>query len=131
MHIRRSLLVLFVADQARSRAFYAAALGRAPALDVPGMTEFDLLDGSRLGLMPEAGIVRLLGFAIPAPAQANGAPRGELYLVVDDAAASHARALAAGAREVSPPTPRDWGDLAAYSLDPDGHLLVFAQPLPR
>jgi uncharacterized glyoxalase superfamily protein PhnB len=56
----------------------------------------------------------------------NGKPRAELYLHVADPAAFHRRALQAGALELSPPLPRDWGDVVAYSLDPDGHVLAFA-----
>lgn len=118
--------ILFVAEPARSRDFYAAALGAPPRLDVPGMTEFDLGEDAVLGLMPEAGIRRLLGAALPDPAGARGAPRAELYLVVPSPAAAHARALAAGARELSPPLPRDWGPVVAYCLDPDGHVVAFA-----
>ncbi len=119
--------ILYVRDQRRSAAFYAAALGYAPVLDVPGMTEFRLCDGATLGLMPEAGIRRLLGDALPDPACAHGTPRAELYIRVDDPAGFHSRALAAGARELSPLTRRDWGDAAAYCLDPDGHVLAFAK----
>jgi uncharacterized protein len=121
-----SHFILYVADQARSAAFYAAALGIAPRLDVPGMTEFALPGGAVLGLMPEAAIVRLLGPALPDPAAARGTPRAELYLVVPDAAIRHACALTAGAKELSPMRPRVWGHVAAYSLDPDGHVLAFA-----
>lgn len=120
-------LILYVADQARAARFYAGALGSAPRLDVPGMTEFDLDGGAVLGLMPEAGIKRLLGAALPDPARAAGTPRAELYLLVEDPAAAHGRALAAGARELSPLSRRDWGDEAAYSLDLDGHVLAFAR----
>lgn len=118
--------ILYVADQRRSAAFYAAVLGMPPVLDVPGMTEFQLGQEAVLGLMPEDGIVRLLGATIEHPAAACGVPRSELYLVVKDAAVYHARALAAGACELSPLTLRDWGHLAAYSLDPDGHVLAIA-----
>jgi len=121
-------LILYVADQKRSARFYAAALARTPRLDVPGMTEFDLGGGAVLGLMPAAGIKRLLGDALPDPAAASGVPRAELYLLVDDPAAAHRRALDAGARELSPLGPRGWGHDAAYSLDPDGHVLAFARP---
>lgn len=120
--------ILFVRDQAASARFYRAVLGVAPRLDVPGMTEFEL-GVAVLGLMPEAGIRRLLGAALPDPSTANGAPRAELYLVVDDPGTVHRRALAAGAREVSALAPRDWGHEAAYSLDPDGHVLAFARSL--
>ena len=53
-------------------------------------------------------------------------PRAELYLLVDDPAAFHGRALAEGGRELSPLAPREWGHEAAYCLDPDGHVLAFA-----
>jgi predicted enzyme related to lactoylglutathione lyase len=52
--------ILYVADQARSAAFYAKVLCVEPRLDVPGMSEFVLPGGAVLGLMPEAGIRRLL-----------------------------------------------------------------------
>lgn len=122
--------ILYVADQRRSRDFYASVLNMDPALDVPGMTEFHLGPDTVLGLMPEAGVRRLLGEAFPEPASGAGAPRAELYLVIEDAAVHHARALAAGARELSPLLPRDWGHEAAYSLDPDGHILAFAREGP-
>lgn len=118
--------ILYVRDAARSRDFYAAALGFAPMLDVPGMVEFVLPGDAILGLMPESGIRRLLGPALPDPAAAQGAPRAEVYLMVGDPGAAHRRALAAGARELSPLLDRDWGHRAAYSLDPDGHVLAFA-----
>ncbi len=126
-------IILYVADQQASSMFYRQVLQAAPTLDVPGMTEFRLGDGVVLGLMPEAGIKRLLGPGLPDPSQASGVPRAELYLTVDEPADFHARALAHGARELSPLLPRNWGDDAAYSLDPDGHVLVFAcptRPLP-
>lgn len=118
--------ILYVADRRRSTEFYASALLQAPTLDVPGMTEFSLGEETVLGLMPEDGIVRLLGEGIAHPSSASGIPRGEIYLVVEDAAAFHERALSAGASELSPLALRDWGHFAAYSLDPDGHVLAFA-----
>lgn len=121
--------ILYVADQARSRAFYQQALGHGPTLDVAGMTEFALPGGAVLGLMPEAGIRALLGGAIQDPAEARGIPRAELYLVLPEAEARHRAALAAGAEELSPFLPRDWGDVAGYSRDPDGHVLAFATPM--
>jgi catechol 2,3-dioxygenase-like lactoylglutathione lyase family enzyme len=120
-------LVLYVRDQEAARDFYADVLAARPTLDVPGMTEFRLASGAVLGLMPEAGIRRLLGEALPDPARASGIPRAELYLVVDDPAAYHARALRAGATELAPLSARDWGHEAAYSLDRDGHVLAFAR----
>lgn len=122
-----SHFVLYVADQERATAFYRRVLDLAPRLHVPGMTEFALPGGGVLGLMPEAGIRRLLGDAMPDPRTARGVPRAELYLVVPAPDAYHARALAAGARELGPLLARDWGHDAAYALDLDGHVLAFAR----
>lgn len=120
-------LIFYVSDQKRSASFYARVLGIKPTLDVPGMTEFPLADGAVLGLMPAAGIKRLLGDKLPDPERAAGVPRAELYLLSEDPAAHHRRALESGAEELSPLAPRDWGHQAAYSLDPDGHVLAFAR----
>jgi hypothetical protein len=91
-------IILYVADQAASGRFYRAVLGLAPTLEVPGMTEFPLPGGAVLGLMPEAGIRRLLGPSLPDPSVGRGIPRAELYLLVSDPEAWHHRALTAGAR---------------------------------
>lgn len=126
MAIQRAHLILFVADQPAATRFYRAVLDQPPRLAVPGMTEFALESGLILGLMPAAGIRRLLHGAVD-PGRAAGIPRAEVYLVVSDPAAWHARALAAGAVELSPLAPRDWGHTVAYSQDLDGHLLAFAR----
>lgn len=118
--------ILYVSDQQASARFYEAVLGFPPSLDVPGMTEFRLGEGATLGLMPVSGIRRLLGPSLPDPGTAAGVPRAELYLTVPNPAAYHQRALEHGAKELSPLELRDWGDVAAYSLDPDGHVLAFA-----
>lgn len=123
------LVILYVADQARSRDFYAAMLHEEPVLDVPGMTEFQLRPGFKLGLMPVAGAKRLLGDAVPDPSSGHGIPRCELYLLGHGAADLLARALAAGARLLQDFEDRDWGDRVAYALDADGHVLAFAERL--
>lgn len=125
----KAQFILYVSDQARSTKFYRQVLDLAPTLNVPGMTEFTLADHCVLGLMPEAGIKRLLGDRLPDPTAGNGLPRAELYLMVTEPEAYHRRALAAGAIELSELKDRDWGHRAAYSLDPDGHVLAFAEAL--
>jgi len=125
--MKDTLFILYVADQDRATGFYERVLGRTPRLHVPGMTEFALRDGAALGLMPEAGIKRLLGDALPDPAAGTGIPRAELYLFVDDAAAHLQRVVAAGGTLVSEVSPRDWGDDVGYGLDLDGHVLALAE----
>jgi predicted enzyme related to lactoylglutathione lyase len=123
----KPLFILYVADQARSKDFYQQVLSIAPSLDVPGMTEFDLGGNCKLGLMPEKGIAKILGPSVPDPAGGNGIPRCELYLTVEDPQKYFDRALACGARLVSPLALRGWGDQAAYLSDHDGHIIAFAK----
>ena len=122
-------LILFVSDQHASRDFYRRVLGLEPELDVPGMTEFRLGPGVKLGLMPHTGIARILGDALPHPDSATGIPRCELYLRVPDLESCFERAIRAGAVIVSHAADRDWGDRVAYVADPDGHVLAFACPV--
>ena len=127
--MKRAHFVLFVSDQERSRAFYEQTLRSIPQLHVPGMTEFALPGGAVLGLMPESGIERLLDDERVRPSHGSGVPRAELYLVVEDARAFLERAIHSGAEPLSPVKLRDWGHAAGYCLDPDGHVLAFAEIL--
>jgi predicted enzyme related to lactoylglutathione lyase len=119
--------ILYVSEQNRSRNFYAQILQKAPSLDVPGMTEFDLNDTCKLGLMPENGIAKILGDHLPHPAIGSGIPRCELYLFVEDPEDACERAIRIGAKNISPSASRDWGHSVGYVSDPDGHILAFAK----
>lgn len=121
------MVILYVADQQRSRLFYEKILKQKPLLDVPGMTEFILADNFKLGLMPEKSIAKILTPFITHPEKGNGIPRCELYLFVDNPAVSLERAVSAGAKEISKAEQKDWGDRVAYCADPDGHILAFAK----
>ncbi len=127
MQLSATEFILYVADQARSRAFYGVLLDRAPALDVPGMTEFELAPGVVLGLMPEQGIARIISGPLPHPSTGAGVPRCELYLLVRDLDAAVQRAIRAGAVVVDEAADRDWGHRVAYFADPDGHVVAFAE----
>lgn len=80
-----------------------------PVERVPGMSELRNNEETVIGLMPSAGIKHLLGDNLPDP---------ESY---------YSRAILNGAKELSPFSVRHLGDEAAYSLDPEGHVLVFAK----
>ncbi len=125
--MKQAMFILYVSDQQASCAFYRTVLEMDPVLDVPGMTEFSLLDGALLGLMPEAGIQRLLGDVLPEPAFAKGVLRSEVYLLVDDPQGCLERAVDAGASLLSEYKKRDWGDWVGYCLDVDGYVLGFGR----
>lgn len=118
--------ILYVSDQRVSRDFYTYVLSVNPELDVPGMTEFNL-GSCKIGLMPEKSIQKILGNTTPDCSTANGIPRCELYLLVDNTQAYLDRAIDCGAILVSEYSLRDWGHTAAYVLDFDGHVIAFAK----
>lgn len=121
--------ILYVADQVRSRDFYEQLLLLKPTLDVPGMTEFQLTGSVKLGLMPENGIAKILAGKTLHPQTGNGIPRCELYLKVGDAASYIERGLRLGGKEISELQARDWGDVAGYISDPDGHIIAFVEDI--
>jgi hypothetical protein len=124
-------IILYVQDQSRSRMFYSRLLLKEPILDVEGMTEFRLNENCKLGLMPSAGISRILGDKLPHPDKGQGIPRCELYLKVPNVEQEYKNAIAIGAIEISPVQDRDWGDRVGYLSDLDGHIIAFASPIQK
>lgn len=125
--LNQTIIILYVSNQAISRDFYKSILKAEPILDVPGMTEFKLSQQLILGLMPEAGMAKILQNKMPHPSTGNGIPRCELYWLVDDINLAYQSNKEAGATLISDIMPRDWGDTACYFADPDGHIIAFAQ----
>lgn len=63
-------------------------------------------------------------------AHASAQPLGyEIGLVTDDVPAAHAKALAAGARELAAPAQRPWGQTVSYVRCPDGILIELCTPI--
>lgn len=127
--ILKSHIILYVDDQNKSTDFYAVVLDKSPRLNVPGMTEFELSKDAVLGLMPKTSLLRLFGNELAGSDLPAGLLRAEIYLLVDNPDEYHRRALSAGAQNLSDLEHRDWGHMAAYCIDPDGHVLAFATEL--
>jgi len=125
----KTQFILYVKDQQKSADFYKTVLNQPPVLDVPGMTEFQLSEYTKLGLMPESGIKKILRDLTPDPFSGSGIPRCEIYLYVDSPAEYLSRAVSLGAIKIDEEKSRDWGDSVAYCADPDGHILAFAKRL--
>jgi uncharacterized glyoxalase superfamily protein PhnB len=123
--------ILYVNDQATSSKFYQNIFRKNPDLNVPGMTEFNLSDHCKIGLMPNKSIAKILADKTPHPDSGNGIPRVELYLYVDNIQLEFNNATKSGAKLVSPIIDRDWGDKVCYFSDPDGHIIAFAEKLKK
>ncbi len=124
--IKQAMTILYVSDQEAAREFYELVLEIEPSLHVPGMTEFQLTDGVVLGLMPVHGIKQLLGHDLFKDSASN-VPRVEMNLNVDDAQNYIDRAIKNGAEPILDVSMQNWGDRVGYCLDPDRHVLAFAE----
>ncbi len=125
--MNKVIFIIYVADQQKSKDFYQHILQQTPVLDVPGMTEFAINEHTKLGIMPEEGIAKILGKEIPHPSSGNGIPRSEIYLYVDNPLQYYLRVVESGGKSISPLQIRDWGDEVAYCADLDGHIIAFAK----
>ena len=125
--MRRFQFILYVADQTKSTGFYRGLLGIEPSLEVPGMTEFCLMEGVVLGLMPAEGIARIITPVLPHPSLAQGVPRCELYLRVQGASDCIERGLRLGGAAIDALKDRDWGDRVGYIADLDGHVVALVE----
>jgi catechol 2,3-dioxygenase-like lactoylglutathione lyase family enzyme len=112
-----SAVTLEVADMARAVAFYEA-LG------------FRRCDGG-----PEAAFTSFAVGSQYVNLQLDLSYRpsrrwGRVIFWVHDVDACFARALRAGLRPEAPPADAPWGERYFHLVDPDGHELSFARPLP-
>lgn len=114
MRIARQVLVFDAADLATESAFWARLLGGRVEAEDDWHTVYDSHGQPRLGVQLAPGHVP--------PEWPDGTPQQlHLDLYVDDVAAAHEEALAAGARLLKPAD--DLGSTAGYQVyaDPAGH----------
>lgn len=119
--------ILYVLDQERSTIFYTQLLRKEPCLNVPGMTEFELIPFVKLGLMSENGIAKIIKDKMPHPNQGNGIPRCELYLKINNVEEYMERGIQLGGKKIDEFRRRDWGDKVGYISDLDGHIIAFVE----
>ncbi len=122
-------IIFYVEDQERSKLFYEKLFQSKAILNVPGMTEIQIENGFKLGLIPENGIAKIITPAAPHPSSGKGIPRCELYIHVQNIEEWVLRSISGGAKLISSPENRDWGDRVAYVMDPDAHILAFAKKI--
>lgn len=117
-------------DATAAIAWLEKAFGFKPHLVVPGEQEGDVRH-SQIKAPDGRSMIMLFtmrddDFAgTQRPPHLLGGSNQSLYLVVDDVDAHHARADAAGAKTLLPPTKQDYGGSAYTVLDPEGHLWSF------
>ncbi|WP_317202031.1 VOC family protein [Janthinobacterium sp.] len=122
--------IAYVPDVAASLAFYETAFGLARRfLHESGM--YGELDTGATTLAFAAHAMGAANF-VGGHIHADSAPQPlgvEVGLVTDDVAGAHARALAAGARELAAPSSKPWGQIVSYVRCPDGTLVELCTPM--
>ncbi len=122
--------IVYVPDVAASLAFFEQAFGlRRKFLHESGT--YGELDTGATTLSFAAHALGDLNFAGGhVHADTSAQPLGfEIALVTDDVQAAHARAVAAGAREMAAPTAKPWGQVVSYVRCPDGVLVELCTPV--
>ncbi len=122
---RVDYVILYVHDLDASIAFYRDVVGLPFKFKQSNYAEF-ATQGTRFALFERSSVPDLIGRAVT-----EGGPTGEVAFVVDDVDAEAARLSSAGVRILSPPVDRPWGHRTLYVLDPDEHVVEFAQEIPR
>jgi catechol 2,3-dioxygenase-like lactoylglutathione lyase family enzyme len=122
--------IVYVADVAASLAFFERAFGLARRFLHESGTYGELETGQTTLAFAahELGNMNFTGGHVRADTSAQ--PLGmEIAFVCDDVGSAHARALAAGARELSAPMVRPWGQTVSYARCPDGTLVELCTPV--
>ena len=123
----KTSFIIYVKDLEKTKLFYELLFNIKPVLDVPGMCEFKLPDGSALGIMPNSSLEKLFGKDFEEQKNRKALPQTEFYFLVEDALTLHNRAIQLGASEIREFSEMDWGNKVAYSINHDGHILAFAE----
>ena len=121
-------VVVIVSDLDASLRFYTDVLGLELGHRSGGFAQLRT-GATRLALYERAAMAQTVGRTLRAPEP--DAPGFELGFKVADCDGAYTALVERGARSITPPTTRAWGQRTAYVCDPDGHLIELAQDLGR
>lgn len=122
--------ILYVADVPASLRFFETAFGLATRFLHESGAYGELETGATALAFAHLDVARdsLGGDFVEAATSAR--PLGmEVGLACADVEAAYARALAAGAQGLKPPTTKPWGQVVAYVRCPDGCLVELCTPM--
>lgn len=122
--------ILYVPDVAASLDFFERAFGLQRRFLHESGTYGELETGSTTLSFAahELGDGNFPGGHVQA--HSSSKPLGmEIGLVTSDVEAAHAKALQAGAKELSAPSAKPWGQVVSYVRTPDGCLVELCSPV--
>ncbi|MFJ7158735.1 VOC family protein [Streptomyces sp. NPDC101118] len=128
-YLRSVVPHIAVADAVAAIDFYRRAFGAREdfRVDAPGggVLHAEVSIGGSVLMLGDVSTEEAEGAAFTSPAALGGGTTVTLHVFVPDVDALAARAAAAGAEVVQPPTDMFHGDRTAVLRDPSGHLWVF------
>jgi lactoylglutathione lyase len=130
MNMKFGYTISYVPDVRASLAFFEAAFGLATRFLHESGTYGELDTGeTTLAFADHAlGEMNFKGGHVAADTSAQ--PLGmEIALVTDDVYAAHRRAVDAGAKALSAPVQKPWGQVVSYVRCPDGMLVELCTPV--
>ncbi|HAX18744.1 MAG TPA: glyoxalase [Hydrogenophaga sp.] len=122
--------IIYVPDVTASLAFFELAfdLNRKFLHESGTYGELDTGETTLSFAAHELGDMNFAGGHVHADTSTQ--PLGfEIALVTDDVPAAHAKAIAAGAREMAAPSQKPWGQVVSYLRCPDGTLVELCTPI--
>jgi lactoylglutathione lyase len=128
--MRFGYTILYVRDVAASLDLYERAFGQKRRFVHDSGAYAELDTGSTiLAFAARELAAASLPHAFGDESRDGAAPTFEVCFVTADVPTAFARAVEAGAIEVSGPQRRPWGQDVAYVRDPDGNLVEIASPV--
>ena len=118
-------VILYVTDLDRSISFYRDIVGLPFKFSESGYAEF-ATEGTKFALFERARLPQLIG-RVGGQSDATM----EVAFLVEDVDEEAERLGGAGVTGLAGPVDRPWGQRTFHFLDPDGHVVEFAQELPR
>jgi len=120
-------IIFYVKNQNKAKELYSQLFSIKPVLHVPGMTEFVLGSNIKLGLMPNERINKLIETKTPHPDNAEGIPKCELYVVIENPEKYLEKAVKIGFIKLAELQKRSWEHTVGYVMDTDGNVIAFAK----
>jgi len=128
--VKLGYTIVYVPDVAASLSFFEQAFGLKRKFLHESGTYGELDTGETTLSFAAHGLGDLNFAGGHVHADRSAQPLGfELALVTADVASAHARALGAGAKEMSPPQHKPWGQTVSYVRCPDGILVELCTPV--
>lgn len=123
--------IIYVPDVAASLHFFEQAFGFTRKFLHESGTYGELETGATTLAFAAHELAEMNYSSGHIAAHSSPKPLGmEIAFTTEDVAVAHARALAAGATELSAPTAKPWGQVVSYVRCPDGSLVELCTPIP-